>query len=119
MSWSSTPFPRCCSTSRGGSCEVRGDGDDALWHVDELPDGGADLLGLNHARDLRTQVASLPAPFGVIAQDDGLSVEHVDVPDGDLTHDLAVQVLARARRDVVVTPWRSLAAARSGGGRHA
>ena len=88
--------------------EVRGEGDDALWHVDELPDGGADLLGLNHARDLRTQVASLPAPFGVIAQDDGLSVEHVEVPDGDLTHDLVVQLLARAKRDVVVTPWRSL-----------
>ena len=88
--------------------DVRGDGDDALWHVDELPDGGADLLGLNHARDLRTQVASLPAPFGVIAQNDGLSVEHVEVPEGDLTHELATQVLARAGRDVVITPWRSL-----------
>jgi len=88
--------------------DVRGDGDDALWHVDELPDGGSDLLGLNHARDLRTQVASLPAPFGLIAQDDGRSIEHVAVPDGDLTHDLATQVLARAGRDVIVTPWRSL-----------
>ena len=88
--------------------DVRGDGDDALWHVDELPDGGSDLLGLNHARDLRTQVASLPAPVGLIGQDDGNSVEHVAVPDGDLTHDLATQVLARAGRDVVVTPWRSL-----------
>ena len=88
--------------------DVRGDGDDALWHVDELPDGGADLLGLNHARDLRTQVASLPAPFGVIAQNDGRSVEHVEVPEGDLTHELATQVLARAGRDVVITPWRSL-----------
>ena len=88
--------------------DVRGDGDDALWHVDELPDGGSDLLGLNHARDLRTQVASLPAPFGLIAQDDGRSVEHVAVPDGDLTHDLATQVLARAGRDIIVTPWRSL-----------
>jgi len=88
--------------------DVRGNGDDALWHVDELPDGGADLLGLNHARDLRTQVASLPAPFGVIAQNDGLSVEHVEVPEGDLTHELATQVLARAGRDVVITPWRSL-----------
>ena len=88
--------------------EVRGHGDAALWHVDELPDGGADLLGLNHARDLRTQVASLPAPYGLIAQDDGRSVEHVDVPDGDLTHELATQVLARAGRDVIVTPWRSL-----------
>jgi len=88
--------------------DVRGDGDDALWHVDELPDDGADLLGLNHARDLRTQVASLPAPFGVIAQNDGRSVEHVEVPEGDLTHELATQVLARAGRDIVVTPWRSL-----------
>ena len=25
----------------------------------------------------------MPAPFGVIAQDDGLSVEHVDIPDGE------------------------------------
>ena len=88
--------------------DVRGDGDDALWHVDELPDGGSDLLGLNHARDLRTQVASLPAPFGLIAQKDGRNVEHVAVPDGDLTHDLATQVLARAGRDIIVTPWRSL-----------
>ena len=88
--------------------EVRGEGDDALWHVEELPGGGADLLGLHHARDLRTQVASLPAPYGVIALDDGRRVEHVEIPEGDLTHDLAVQVLARAGRDVVVTPWRSL-----------
>jgi precorrin-3B synthase len=88
--------------------DVRGEGDDALWHVDELPDCGADLLGLNHARDLRTQVASLPAPYGLIAQDDGLSIEHVPVPEGDLSHELAVQVLARAERDVIVTPWRSL-----------
>ncbi len=88
--------------------DVRGAGDDALWHVDELPDGGSDLLGLNHARDLRTQVASLSVPFGLIAQEDGRSVEHVAVPDGDLTHDLATQVLARAGRDIVVTPWRSL-----------
>ncbi len=88
--------------------DVNGDGADALWHVDELPDAGGDLLGLNHARDLRTQVASLPAPYGVIAQDDGLGAEHVAVPEGDLTHDLATQVLARAGREVVVTPWRSL-----------
>lgn len=88
--------------------EVRGGGDDAPWHVDELLDGGAGLLGVKHARDLRTQVTSLPAPYGVIAQDDGRSVEHVSIPDGDLTHDLATQVLARAGREVVVTPWRSL-----------
>ena len=88
--------------------DVNGSGDDALWHVDELPDGGADLLGLNHARDLRTQVASLPAPHGVIAQDDGHNLEHVEVPEGDLTHHLTTHVLARAGREIVVTPWRSL-----------
>ena len=88
--------------------ELRGEGDDALWHVEELEDGGAELLGLHHARDLRTQVASLPAPYGVIAQDDGRSLEHVEIPEGDLTHDLTTQVLARAGQEVVVTPWRSL-----------
>ncbi len=88
--------------------EVRGTGDDAPWHIDELPDGGGDLLDLHHARDLRTQVASLPAPYGVITQDDGLGVEHVAVPEGDVSHELAGQVLARAGRDVIVTPWRSL-----------
>lgn len=65
-------------------------------------------LALNHARDLRTQVASLPAPYGLITQDDGLRLEHVEIPHGDLTHDLATQVLARAGQDVVVTPWHSL-----------
>ena len=66
------------------------------------------LLALNHARDLRTQVASLPAPFDVMTQDDGRRLEHVEIPLGDLTHDLATQVLARARQDVIVTPWHSL-----------
>lgn len=83
-------------------------GDKTIWHIDDLPDGGAELLGIHHARDLRTQVTSLPAPYGTIAQDDGLSAEHVAVPDGDLTHELAVQVLARAGQEVVVTPWRSV-----------
>jgi precorrin-3B synthase len=87
---------------------VRGEGDDALWHVDELDDGGSGLLGLHHARDLRTQVTSLPAPYGTIEQDDGRVSEHVPVPDGDLDHDLATRVLAVAGREIVVTPWRSL-----------
>ena len=65
-------------------------------------------VGQQHARDLRTQVRSLPAPHGIIWQDDGRRLEHVKVPGGDLTHDLATQVLARARQDVIVTPWRSL-----------
>ena len=77
-------------------------------HVDDMDDHGETLLSLNHARDLRTQVTSLPAPFVAMVQDDGRRIEHVEVPDGDLTHDRATQVLARAGRDVVVTPWRSV-----------
>jgi precorrin-3B synthase len=88
--------------------EVRGEGDAALWHVDELPERGAEILGVHHARDLRTQVTSLRVPYGPIGQDDGRTVEHVAVPDGVLTHDLVGQLLARAGREVVVTPWRSL-----------
>ncbi len=64
--------------------------------------------GPHHARDLRTQVTSLPAPYGVLHQTNGRRMEHVAIPGGDLTHDLATQVLARAGQDVVITPWRSL-----------
>lgn len=88
--------------------EARGEGVEALWHVDELPRQGAEILGVHHARDLRTQVTSLRVPYGPIVQDDGRTVEHVPVPDGVLTHDLVTQVLARAGREVVVTPWHSL-----------
>ncbi len=78
------------------------------WHVAELPDAGAALVPMHHARDLRTQVESLPVPHGELTQEDGRIVRHVALPDGLLTHDLATAVLAQAGRDVVVTPWRSL-----------
>ena len=81
---------------------------DVPAHVDDMDDHGERLLGLNHARDLRTQVTSLPAPFVDMVQDDGRRIEHVAVPSGDLTHDLATRVLARAARDVVITPWHSV-----------
>jgi len=92
---------------------ARGDGPDAPWHVDELeePGGTFRLRGMvetNHARDLRTQVTSLPLPAGDFTQDDGRTAELVEIPDGILTHDLSTRVLARAERDVIVTPWRSL-----------
>lgn len=88
--------------------DVRGTGDDAPWHIDELPEGGASILPVHHARDLRTQVTSLHAPFGTLTQDDGRHAEVIDIPGGVLTHDLATQVLARAQRDLIVTPWRSI-----------
>jgi precorrin-3B synthase len=88
--------------------DARGEGDTALWHVDELADGGAGLLGSHHARDLRTQVSSLPPPYGIIAQDDGRNAEHVAVADGVLTPELTASILARAGTEVIVTPWRSI-----------
>ena len=87
---------------------LRGDGETALWHVDELPEGGAELLGMHHARDLRTQVSALPPPDGIITQDDGRNAEHLAVPDGLLTPELAAQILDRAGTEVIVTPWRSI-----------
>jgi len=86
----------------------RGEGETASWHVDELPDGGAELLGTHFARDLRTQVSALPPPYGIIAQDDGRSAEHLAVPDGLLTPELAATILDRAGAEVIVTPWRSI-----------
>jgi precorrin-3B synthase len=86
--------------------KVRGEGERAAWHVDELPD---DIhLGANHGQDLRTHVTSLPLPHGRIAQDDDHDAEHVAIPDGLLTKDLADDVLGRAGDSVIVTPWRSL-----------
>lgn len=84
---------------------ARGDGPDAPWHVDELAEP---LTEIHHARDLRTQVTSPWPPAGTIRQDDGREAEIVEVPDGVLAHDLATQVLARAARHLIVTPWRSL-----------
>jgi precorrin-3B synthase len=84
---------------------ARGNGAEAPWHVDELAEP---LVEMHHARDLRTQVTSLPLPTGKLTQDDGRTAELIDVPDGILTHDLSTQVLARAERDVIVTPWRSV-----------
>jgi precorrin-3B synthase len=88
--------------------DIRGHGEAAAWHVDELDEGGSRLIGMHHARDLRTQVTSLRTPLGSLTQDDGRTAEHIAVPDGVLTHDLATSILAIARRSVLVTPWRSV-----------
>lgn len=87
---------------------ARGEGETALWHVDELPAPAAALVGTAHERDARTLVTSGSPPFGILAQDDGRAVEHVRVPDGVLTPQLAEALLGRATREIVVTPWRSV-----------
>jgi precorrin-3B synthase len=84
------------------------EGETALWHIDELPRGGAELLRVQHARDLRTHVTALPLPYGIITQDDGRTAEHLEVPDGLLTPALVAAILDRAGAEVIVTPWRSI-----------
>jgi precorrin-3B synthase len=87
--------------------EAAGDGETALWHVDELPEGGAELATPSYARDLRTRTTALPLPYGIIAQDDGATAEHLAVPDGLLTRGIADSIAARSR-EIIVTPWRSI-----------
>ncbi|MCW2799757.1 MAG: sulfite reductase subunit beta, partial [Aeromicrobium sp.] len=70
--------------------------------------GGAELFRPHHARDLRTHVSALPLPYGIITQDDGLTAEHLAVPDGLLTPEQARTILDRAGSQVIVTPWRSI-----------
>jgi precorrin-3B synthase len=84
---------------------ARGDDPEAPWHIDELR---KPIVETHHARDLRTQVTSPFRPRGELTQDDGRTSEVIDVPDGVLTHGLASLVLAKAGRDLIVTPWRSL-----------
>ncbi|KQO42711.1 hypothetical protein [Aeromicrobium sp. Leaf245] len=82
--------------------------DVGTWHVDDLPEHGAAVMGDLHARDLRTQVRALPLPEGVGRQDDGLAYEHVTVPGGVLRRPDVDALLARAGAELVVTPWRSV-----------
>lgn len=92
-----------------------GDGESAVWHVDELPGGGELLAGTGtgtgtgeQARDVRTQVTSLPLRYGIIAQDDGAVAEHIAVPDGLITRSIAETISHHAADEIVVTPWRSI-----------
>lgn len=85
-----------------------GEGTIAAWHVDELDPDIAGSIGGHHVRDLRTQVTSLPPPYGIISQDDGRTADHVAVPDGLLTRSLADDLIARAGPELIVTPWRSI-----------
>jgi precorrin-3B synthase len=85
-----------------------GTGETAVWHVDELRAGGAELTGTAYARDVRTQVTSLPLPYGIIAQDDGGAAEHIAVPDGLLNRAIADTIDVHADGEVIVTPWRSI-----------
>jgi precorrin-3B synthase len=92
----------------GRFLHAAGSGETAPWHVDELPDAGAALLDAPTARDVRTQVTSLPLPYGIIAQDDGDVAEHIAVPAGLLTRGIAETIDVHAADEIIVTPWRSI-----------
>ncbi|RYB94457.1 nitrite reductase [Nocardioides oleivorans] len=77
--------------------QVRGRGDDAAWHVDELP-----VALPSQDPDPRALVASDPPPPGEVAQ----GVVHVPIEGGVLDRKLSV-TLPEA---LVVTPWKSLIA---------
>lgn len=76
--------------------EVRGTGESAAWHVDEL---GVPLL--DGERDVRTLRNSGPLPYGLHE-----GAEHVEVPGGVLTPAL-LEPLADAER-LIVTPWNGI-----------
>lgn len=78
---------------------VRGSGETAAWHVDEL----AEPL-LNGARDGRTLRNSGPLPYGHF--DGG---EHVEVPDGVLRPEQLADLGDEAGDGpLVVTPWNGI-----------
>ncbi len=91
-----------------GFLDRRGEGETARWHVDELPEGGAELLGRPPGRDPRARVSAQPPPYGILTQDDGRGAEHLAVPDGLLVPEHAATLLERAGAEVIVTPWRSI-----------
>jgi precorrin-3B synthase len=88
--------------------ELRGDGARAWWHVDEVPGGGAAVLGGTWEQDPATAVQSPPVPVGRHDTLDGRSLDVVPVPEGLLRADLAEQLVATGVDQLVITPWRSM-----------
>ncbi len=77
--------------------QVRGTGDEAAWHVDELP-----VSLPSEDPDPRALVSSDPPPYGEVAQE----VVHVEVVGGVIDRKLVHALPER----LVVTPWKSLIA---------
>ena len=75
--------------------QVRGSGDDAAWHVDELP-----AVPDAHDPDPRLPAATGPPAYGEVAP----GVAHVEVEGGVLGRELSLTLAEH----LVVTPWKSL-----------
>ena len=89
---------------------VRGVGNTALWHVDELPARGREIMDREYSRDERTQLeVPEPLPFGPIVQFDGKIAHHSEVADGSLRLAEA-KSLAQLSQVLIVTQWRSIIA---------
>ncbi|MET0424014.1 MAG: precorrin-3B synthase [Actinoplanes sp.] len=83
------------------------------WRMRDLADGPARVarrtgaaLGRDLAPELSTQRPPVPAPIGLVMQDDGLTAAGAAVPLGVLTP-AHLDLLAEADR-LVVTPWRGV-----------
>jgi precorrin-3B synthase len=75
--------------------QVRGSGEQAAWHVDELP-----VAPEPHDADRRTLVRSEPPEYGEVVP----GISHVPVEGGVLERELWLTLPER----LVVTPWKSL-----------
>lgn len=87
---------------------VRGSGNTSLWHVDDLPGGGAEILDRVHDRDPRTRhpVSAAP-PHGTLRQRDGHVALHLPVAEGALIPGTA-RKLAGLTELLLLTPWRTV-----------
>ncbi|NYE36672.1 precorrin-3B synthase [Nocardioides cavernae] len=79
--------------------QVRGTGDDAAWHVDELP-----VPPAGQPADPRALVASAPPAYGEVAP----GVTHHAVEGGVVARGVA----STLPEQLVVTPWKSLVSLR-------
>jgi precorrin-3B synthase len=75
--------------------QVRGNEDDAAWHVDELP-----AIPDAHDPDPRLPVTSEPPAYGEVAP----GIAHAEVEGGALDR----SSVERLTEHLVVTPWKSL-----------
>ncbi|MFV0462986.1 MAG: precorrin-3B synthase [Nostocoides sp.] len=82
----------------GRFVDHRGEGPSAPWHVDEL---AAPMIDPSEP-DPRLPTVGGPLPYGVVP-----GGTHIEVPESGLDA-RAIQNLAEAARQLVVTPWRGI-----------
>lgn len=83
---------------------VRGEGETAAWHIDELP-----VPPAGEERDPRTERQSAPTPYGPVP---GTGLAHHAAPDGIVDRAFLDRWAGGDGGDsgVVITPWRGIVA---------